>query len=231
MQCSSNYRCICQEEELGDTLLVADYGNHRIRRIRTDLALVSTIAGSSTEGLQDGVGSNARLDNPRAITRMPGSGMVLFTDQGGNNKLRTVTSGACTQPISCPAMSRHPEWINDDDFIFPARIDPYLGVTLLRSYTRMACECSPGYYGQNGAPCSPCDLGFFKSIGGTSLCEACPSNSISRTGSASREECHCNAGFAGSDSGHCVGCDLGKFKEELGSAVCTECPTGQYSSR
>ena len=229
VECSSSYRCVCQENEHGDTLLVADYNNHRIRSVRTDIALVSTLAGSSTAGLQDGAGTNARLRNPTSIARMPGSGMVLFTEQGGNNKLRSLTSGACTQPITCPVGSLHPEWI-DNDFLLPTRMDPYSGSTLLRAYTRMACECAPGYHGENGRPCTPCDLGTFKSVAGTGPCVACPPNSISRTASASPQECHCNAGFEGADGGHCVGCDVGKFKEDLGPAMCSDCPVGQYSS-
>jgi len=91
------------------------------------------------------------------------------------------------------------------------------------------CECAPGYHGPNGEACTPCDLGFFKSVSGASECVACPPNSVSRTASVSVHECQCNAGFTGADGGHCKGCDDGKFKETLGSAICAVCPRGQYS--
>lgn len=134
LSCSASYQCICQEDDHGDILLVSDYSNHRVRIIRTDVALVTTFAGDSSSGFTDGVGSSARFNNPGAITYMPGSGMAVLVDSA-NGKVRTLTSGACTGPITCPGRSIHPEWY-DYESIHPTWIDASnAGSSLLVSRT------------------------------------------------------------------------------------------------
>ena len=187
VSCSESYPCVCQEDDQGDVLLVTDSHNHRIRSIRTDVALVTTFAGSSIKGFQDGMGASARFELPTTISYVPGSGMAILADSG-NSKIRVVTSGACTMPITCPDGLSHPEWY-DFESIHPQWRDPSqaAGSSLLRAYTRKACECEPGYYGPNGETCTPCDLGFYKSVSGSAGCHPCPPNSISSTASTSLE--------------------------------------------
>lgn len=71
----------------GIFLYVADYGNHRIRRVHMITGEVLTIAGSGGTGLVDGEGVNASTDSPMYIANI---GNVLVF--GTHHALRTVNS-------------------------------------------------------------------------------------------------------------------------------------------
>jgi sugar lactone lactonase YvrE len=69
-------------------LLVADTGNHRVRRIMPD-GTVSTLAGSGTPGSTDGVGLDAEFENPLSVVTTPDA-HVIIGESGGT--LRRITS-------------------------------------------------------------------------------------------------------------------------------------------
>ncbi len=69
-------------------MYVSDVFNNKIRKI-TPAGLVSTFAGS-TEGDQDGTGSNAKFKNPRGIA-IDASGIIYVADTG-NNKIKKITT-------------------------------------------------------------------------------------------------------------------------------------------
>jgi len=73
-----------RDDELG--LLVADAGNHRIRRI-SRAGVVTTLAGK-TKGYLDGTGTAARLNSPAAIARWNDDAFVVA--DRGNRRLRLV---------------------------------------------------------------------------------------------------------------------------------------------
>jgi sugar lactone lactonase YvrE len=60
------------------SIYVADSANHRIRKISA-AGLVSTLAGSSKPGHQDGVGGAALLSSPTGIS-VNASGVIVFAD-------------------------------------------------------------------------------------------------------------------------------------------------------
>lgn len=69
-------------------LLVADSGNHAIRRISPNGA-VRTIAGGSASGaFADGAGATARFSSPRGIV-FGGDGLLYITDHG-NHRIRRM---------------------------------------------------------------------------------------------------------------------------------------------
>ncbi|MGE5108591.1 MAG: hypothetical protein ACM3H8_13675 [Sphingobacteriales bacterium] len=68
-------------------VLVADGGNHMIRRI-TPAGFVSLVAGTGTPGGGDGISSFAQFNNPSGVA-VDGSGNVYVAD-AGNNKIRKI---------------------------------------------------------------------------------------------------------------------------------------------
>jgi len=85
-------------------VLVADRGNHTLRRITPD-GTVSTLAGSPGQaGSTDGTGSAARFNGPYALTLDPVSGNLLVGDSG-NSTIRVVTpAGVVTTLAGQPGM-------------------------------------------------------------------------------------------------------------------------------
>jgi sugar lactone lactonase YvrE len=67
-------------------IYVADYGNHRIRRVSPD-GRVITYAGSGENGFADGTGSEAKFSYPRAIA-IDAAGNLFVTS---GNRIRKIT--------------------------------------------------------------------------------------------------------------------------------------------
>lgn len=76
---------------------VADYGNNMIRKI-TPSGLVSTLAGSTTKGFDDGQGSLAKFYLPAGIA-VDGIGNVYVGDYG-NNLIRKITADGLVSTLA-----------------------------------------------------------------------------------------------------------------------------------
>jgi sugar lactone lactonase YvrE len=71
-----------------DNLYVADWGNHRIRKI-TPQGVVSTLAGSGNAGFADGIGTDASFAYPCQLT-VDRNGIIYVTDYE-NCSIRKIT--------------------------------------------------------------------------------------------------------------------------------------------
>ena len=88
----------------GETLYVADTGNHAIRAIDLVTGTVVTLAGTvgtSGFGGDHGDGVGALLDRPRAVTVCPGGD--LFVADTGNHRVRRFSGGTITTVLGTGA--------------------------------------------------------------------------------------------------------------------------------
>ena len=96
--------------------------------------------------------------------------------------------------------------------------------------TLASCTCNLGYTGPSGGTCTACSAGTYKIVLGTTLCQACPTNSNSPVASTALAACTCNLGYTGPSGGACLACATGKYKDTTGSVECTNCAAGKYSA-
>ena len=81
----------------GNTLYIADFDNHRIRKVTIDPAnltaaatQVSTIAGGSTAGhVNDATGTNARFNKPMGLA-VSEDETTLYVADSGNHRIRAI---------------------------------------------------------------------------------------------------------------------------------------------
>ena len=77
------------------TVYVADYTNHRIRKVTFD-GVVTTLAGNGTASSVDGSGTNATFNNPRGI-EVDSAGNVYTTE---GNRIRKITRAGVTTTLA-----------------------------------------------------------------------------------------------------------------------------------
>jgi serine/threonine-protein kinase len=78
-------------------IYVADYGNNEIREI-TPAGVVTTLAGSTTQGDANGTGSAASFFGPIGVA-VDGSGMIYVTDSL-NNEIRAVSAAGVVSTLA-----------------------------------------------------------------------------------------------------------------------------------
>lgn len=71
----------------GTHLYVADYRNHKVRKIEIATGVVTTLAGGDGYGSDDGVGTAARFREPAGITT---DGFALYVTDAGNHTIRKI---------------------------------------------------------------------------------------------------------------------------------------------
>jgi sugar lactone lactonase YvrE len=80
---------------LGSSLLIADEGNHKIKKLES--GTVSLVAGS-TQGYFNGPDSVAKFSNPRGLT-VDGAGNVFVAD-AGNHRIRKIDTGGSVTSVA-----------------------------------------------------------------------------------------------------------------------------------
>lgn len=93
----------------GDTILVADYGNHRIREVSMTGA-VTTLAGAGAAGSADGAMSTAQFKNPQGLA-VTSSGDIYIADTE-NYRIRKVTTA-----VETIALDGNPGHVDDDNLL------------------------------------------------------------------------------------------------------------------
>ena len=94
--------------DLRGNLLVTDTGNHTIRHI-TPEGEVTVLAGKPGEsGTADGIGGNARFNEPIGIAIDPRTGDALVTDAGNHTLRRITASGVVTTEAGTPGRAGTP---------------------------------------------------------------------------------------------------------------------------
>lgn len=79
------------------TMYLADFRNHKIRRISADGTVV-TIAGNGSNATVNGVGTGASFRSPAGLT-LDGAGNLYVGDAGGSNIRKVVVSGYTISPV------------------------------------------------------------------------------------------------------------------------------------
>ena len=86
----------------GKSLYVADYRNHRIRKIDIASKIVSTVAGDGTVGYKDGPGSQSKINYPIGMVALSDGGIAFIGVGTGNkepyfgNRVRLLKDGKVT---------------------------------------------------------------------------------------------------------------------------------------
>jgi DNA-binding beta-propeller fold protein YncE len=88
----------------GGNVIVTDMFNHRIRKI-TQQGHVSTLAGTGSEGYQDGEGSIAQFDYPRGVS-VDGDGNVIVTDER-TYRVRKITPQGHVSTLASTGKAGH----------------------------------------------------------------------------------------------------------------------------
>ncbi|MCW5979952.1 MAG: hypothetical protein KIT09_17860 [Bryobacteraceae bacterium] len=78
-------------------LLIADTGNHRIRRV-TPGGTIATVAGAGQPGFLDGPAAQAMLQAPRGVA--VGAGETLYIADTGNNRIRQVSAAGAVTTVA-----------------------------------------------------------------------------------------------------------------------------------
>jgi sugar lactone lactonase YvrE len=88
--------------DAGNSLYIADYNNARIRRVKSQTQVITTLVGSSNVG-DNGASWQAVLNEPDG-TAIDGQGRLLIADQG-NHRVRMVSPGGIITTVAGSGLS------------------------------------------------------------------------------------------------------------------------------
>ena len=99
-------------------VLVADFGNNRVRVLSADLQQVSTVAGDDEQGHQDGAAAQAQFNQPIGLALLPDR-RVLVADEG-NSCIRVLS--ADLQQVSTLTNADELDGVNDLELLPDGRL-------------------------------------------------------------------------------------------------------------
>jgi len=102
-----------------DNVYIADYGNHRIRKIDNQ-GIVSTIAGNGEKGFADGLGTRTKFSHPSgiAVDNLDN----LYVCDSYNHKIRKISSNGVVETIAGTSKGYQDGLANSAKFAFPIGI-------------------------------------------------------------------------------------------------------------
>jgi serine/threonine-protein kinase len=173
----------------GTHLFIAD--GPKIRQIVIATQNVTTLAGNSSVGDDNGVGSNALFRTPMVL--VADSSGNLFIGDSGNNLIRKIV--IATQTVTTLAGSGTAAWV--DGFGISAAFQDPRGLAIDARGNLLVADsgnhrvrvlqatvpCPPGYFCAAGADRALCDVGYY-----------CPSGSSAQVACPATGAFHCPAG-------------------------------------
>jgi hypothetical protein len=217
-------------------LFVADAGNHRIRKVVISTQVVTTIAGSGSAALTNGLGASAAFKSPSSVA-VDASGN-LFVGDTGNFRVRVVQAAPAFCPIGsfCPNTGMSAQT--------PCTAGSYCATTGLQSVSGSCSagnycpqgsssstqtQCTPGNYCPSGSGAQvTCPASSFCATAGLSIHTLCTAGSYCATQGLSIVSGPCTGGYyctAGSSSATQNQCPVGVYCPE-GSSATVACPAG-----
>lgn len=193
-------------------LLLADYGNNRIRQIVVSTRSVTTLAGSGASASTDSVsGATAAFNRPIGLALDASSGSVLVADRNGNRvrqidlvsiEVRTLSTDFSSPGSIAVAAATGIVFVADS------------GANRIRTLQSIP-NCLAGFYCPAGSS-QPriCDEGTY-----------CPTAGMTATGPLCPAGYFCNAGASAPLLNQC---QPGTFCV-AGSAIAVECPPGTFA--
>ena len=193
-------------------------GNHRIRRIDTTTAAVSTFAGNGVAGGANGAGTAATFFSPRGLA-FDATFSTLFVAEAAGNRIRAIhVSSAAVETIAGNGFAGFA-----DGFGAAALFGRPIFLAASPSGTLYTVESTNNRL--RALTCVPCPASYFCASGAPELCPAgafCPLSSINPT--------PCAVGtFSAPGASSCAPCPTNTSAPSTGSTSCQPCPAGTAS--
>jgi len=223
-----------------DGTTIVSGGYHHVHLIDVATGAVSILAGKSSAGMNNGIGTNSEFHFPVGVAFMP-TGDVVVADLR-NNMIRKISAhdadvttlagdstgvGGFADGSLSAATFHAPVGIlatPDGNSIYVTE----RGNKAVRWINLLAGTVST-LAGSGSVGSATFDFYHgYMALGSSSLIIADASAHVIRD--IAYGSCQCNAGFSGPDGGTCLACAPGRFKGGIGSGDCVECPLGTYQN-
>jgi DNA-binding beta-propeller fold protein YncE len=240
----------------GSVLYIADTFNHRVRALSTLSLAVSTVAGSSTAGAGNGVGSAAQFNQPYGLAAAPDGASVYVADSGNNLLRQIALPSLAVSSVGSGLNNPTGVFITRTGQVFVADQNNHRLVVLSgSSFLRIAGSGLSGYadgYGSSAAFRNPTGIAmdgsdrlfvadYLNNKVRSVSCVPCPASFFCASGAP----VPCPAGSAcplgsvnatlcpkGSSSppgaSSCSLCPAGSFSSSSGASSCQPCPPGHF---
>jgi DNA-binding beta-propeller fold protein YncE len=195
----------------GSFALICDYQNNRIRRLEIASLQVTTLAGSSTGGFQDGTGTNAIFNAPNGVSIDPTGTYALIADHSNQCIRRIDISTAQVTTLAGTGVASAINGVGASaTFSSPHAISIGVNGTFA-----LVADAGNHRIRRIALTSPPCSVGFY-----------CPSGSSSPTQHACTPGSYCATSGLSSPSGLCSG----GFYCGAGSSTATQhlCTSGTY---